>query len=148
MTDLLARVLEGADVAGLWRAEVVEVTESGTVIVSGEHDSCELVRCDMLVTTDTAPPGLAAGDSVLTWAGARGGRPVVLGRIGPSRGLTPEAGAVPDTLTIEAKQSLTIRVGEGSITIREDGKILIRGKDLVSHAHRTNRIKGGAVAIN
>ena len=29
-----------------------------------------------------------------------------------------------------------------------DGKILIKGKDLVSHAQRTNRIKGGSVAIN
>jgi hypothetical protein len=56
--------------------------------------------------------------------------------------------AVSDTLTIEAKHSLTLRVGDGSITIREDGKILIKGKDLVSHATRMNRIKGGSVQIN
>jgi len=41
-----------------------------------------------------------------------------------------------------------LRVGDGSITIREDGKVLIKGKDLVSHAQRMNRIKGGAVSIN
>ncbi len=55
---------------------------------------------------------------------------------------------VSDELVLEAKHSLTLRVGEGSITIREDGKILIKGKDLVSHAQRLNRIKGGAVQIN
>jgi len=54
----------------------------------------------------------------------------------------------PDTLLLEAKESLTLRVGDGSITIRADGKILIKGKELVSHAEKMNRIKGGAVAIN
>ena len=78
--------------------------------------------------------------------------PVVMGRIGRAR---PEIddGAdqgdeMPETLFLEAKHSLTLRVGDGSITIREDGKILIKGKGLVSHAQRMNRIKGGAVSIN
>jgi hypothetical protein len=55
---------------------------------------------------------------------------------------------IPDTLVLEAKSSLTLRVGDGSITIRADGKILIKGKDLVSYATRVNRIKGGSVSIN
>jgi hypothetical protein len=81
--------------------------------------------------------------------------PVVLGQVGA---LKPAVGAAgpepasgvssPDSIVLEAKQTLTLRVGDGSITIREDGKILIKGKDLVSHATRTNRIKGGSVQIN
>ena len=55
---------------------------------------------------------------------------------------------VPDTLLLEATEELTLRVGDGSITIRKDGKILIKGTDLVSSAKRMNRVKGGAVAIN
>lgn len=55
---------------------------------------------------------------------------------------------VPDTLILEASKAVTLRAGDGSITIRADGKILIKGKDLVSQAKNTNRIKGGAVAIN
>ena len=51
-------------------------------------------------------------------------------------------------MVLEAKRRLTLKCGDGSITIREDGKILIKGKDLVSHATRMNRIKGGAVQIN
>lgn len=54
----------------------------------------------------------------------------------------------PETLVLEAREELTLRVGDGSITIRKDGKILIRGTDLVSHARRMNRVKGGAVSIN
>jgi hypothetical protein len=54
----------------------------------------------------------------------------------------------PDHVVLQAKQSLTLRAGEASITMRDDGKILIKGHDVVSHAKRTNRIKGGSVAIN
>jgi hypothetical protein len=51
-------------------------------------------------------------------------------------------------LVLEATREMTLRVGDGSITIRKDGKILIKGTDLVSHAKRMNRVKGGAVSIN
>ena len=64
----------------------------------------------------------------------------MLGRIGR---VDPQKEVV-----IQARESLTLRVGDGSITIRADGKILIKGKDLVSHAQRANRIRGGSVAIN
>jgi hypothetical protein len=78
-------------------------------------------------------------------------RGILLGRVGPSVGLLPEAipeEEMPEELVIEASKSVTLRVGDGSITIREDGKVLIKGKDLVSHAQRMNRIRGGAVSIN
>ena len=55
---------------------------------------------------------------------------------------------MPDELTLEAASQLSLKCGEGSITIRNDGKILIKGKNLVSLALETNRIKGGSVAIN
>jgi hypothetical protein len=67
----------------------------------------------------------------------------VLGRLGSSH--SREA---PESLVLEAAEELTLRVGQGSITLGKDGKILIKGKDLVSHAQRMNRIKGGSVSIN
>jgi len=106
------------------------------------------VTCDVLETSSSAIP-FASNESVLVWVEAAQGseRGIVLGRITES-----DTGArsveTPDELVIEARRSLTLRVGSGSITIREDGKILIKGKDLVSHATRLNRIKGGAVQIN
>ena len=51
-------------------------------------------------------------------------------------------------IVLEARKGMTLRVGEGSITLRADGKILIKGKDLVSHARRMNRIRGGSVSLN
>jgi hypothetical protein len=81
---------------------------------------------------------------VAAWRWKRG---VILGRIGSAAAIGPTSD-LPDELTLEAKQSVTLRAGQGSITIREDGKILIKGKDLVSHATRMNRIRGGSVSIN
>jgi hypothetical protein len=90
---------------------------------------------------------LHAGDCVLIWGVEATDEPVVIGRVGPAHGeRAPDE--TPAVLTIEAQHSLTLRVGDGSITIRDDGKILIKGKDLVSHAQRLNRIKGGSVSIN
>lgn len=120
-----------------------------------------------LVVAAADPVALSRGDEVVCWIdGEEQDRGLILGRIGsavtvspgtvdapmsPASNTEPEhpdAPPVPESIVLEAKQSLTLRVGEGSITIREDGKILIKGKDLVSHAQRMNRIKGGAVSIN
>ena len=54
----------------------------------------------------------------------------------------------PDELVIEAGRQVTIRCGEGSLIIRRDGRVLIRGLDIVCRATRANRIKGAQVAIN
>lgn len=144
----------------LVRGQVVAVeseTLYGVAVRNGEEEW--MVVADLLVTSQ-AGVQLRAGDSVLCWLenGDRG-RGVILGRIAPAEVDTDDeqvatipreedGTAAPAELVIQAHQSLTLRVGEASITIREDGKILIKGKDLVSHAQRMNRIKGGAVSIN
>jgi len=64
------------------------------------------------------------------------------------RGADANVEDAPDELVMEARKNLVLRCGAGSITLRADGKVLIRGKDLVARARRTHRIKGGSVAIN
>jgi hypothetical protein len=119
----------------------VNSVEEGTIYC----DANDLrLSCDCLQISSVGLQ-LLPGDEVLIVAPTEPtGRGVVIGRIGTHK----TAGEVPDELVLEAKQTLTLRVGEGSITIREDGKILIKGKDLVSHATRRNRIRGGSVEIN
>ena len=137
------------------RARIVLVHEDSSVSATNESDNGRL-RCDVLQTGAGSTLGLAVGDTVLLWQPEQeNARGVILGRIGPSHAPERELAherdpgeEMPDMLVLEAKKHLTLRVGEGSITIREDGKILIKGKDLVSHAQRMNRIKGGSVSIN
>ena len=51
-------------------------------------------------------------------------------------------------LVISAGQELVLKCGESTIILTKDGKITIRGKQLLSRAEGANRIKGGAVQIN
>ena len=143
----------GAD--AIVRAIVVQPNEDGSVLVSTGNRT---FVCDRLIT-GAEPLELAPQDQVLCVVpSAPDGRGVLVGRIGLSHAVhatAPIAGEDPDRvdprpneLLLEARQQLTLRVGDGSITIRADGKILIKGTDLVSHAKRMNRIKGGAVSIN
>ena len=131
----------------LQRAHVSKVISDGLIVLSAEATE---VACDLLQTAEQGSLRLAPGDEVLVWIPARSmARGVVLGRIGPAQAVEARAEAqASEELVLEASQNLTLRCGEGSITIRADGKILIKGTDLVSSARRMNRIKGGAVSIN
>ena len=119
-------------------------------VFSGQQDGLFLVEvddrtilCDLLITS-ALPHQLQAGSSVIILLPRHeNDRGVILGQVS-----TPAPRSVPDELIIKARKNLRIECGEGSITLRDDGKILIKGKDLVSRAQRMNRIKGGGVAIN
>lgn len=133
----------------LVRGTVVDDQAEGLVPVDCDDGDVGPVECVLLQTSEGPGLQLAPGDAVLVWLPEAEDHPgVILGRIGPARSPAPQPDEPPDELIFEAKQSLTLKCGEGSITLRGDGKILIKGKDLVSRAQRMNRIKGGAVAIN
>lgn len=108
-----------------------------------------VLACDVLEAPGGGPIVLAEDDVVLVvFPDAAAGRGVVVGRIGRPIRQGSTAKAPPEEIVLEATKGLTLKVGEGSITLREDGRVLIRGRDLVSHARRLNRIRGGSVAIN
>ena len=51
-------------------------------------------------------------------------------------------------IVLEADDEIELRCGKGSITIRKDGKIVVKGTNLLSRSSGPHRIKGGNVAIN
>jgi hypothetical protein len=147
VSGLMELATRAGSATRLGLARVVRVDITGSVIVSGLDSAAGELSCRLLVTSPAGPLVLYPGDDVLVVRGDDVDEGIVLGRVGPSRS-APAEPAVPEELIIEARRNLMLKVGDGSITIREDGKILIKGKDLVSHAQRMNRIKGGSVAIN
>ena len=135
------------------RATVLQMYGDGRVSVRCACRS-QASLCRIITVSDATRLLLAPDDIVILLHGVDAdGADLILGRVGESIAPAPtprqpDTVPVPDTLVIEANQRLVLRVGDGSITIRDDGKILIKGKDLVSHAQRVNRIKGGSVQIN
>jgi hypothetical protein len=51
-------------------------------------------------------------------------------------------------VTLSAHDSITLRCGDASITLNREGKIIIRGAHVVTHASGVNRICGASVELN
>lgn len=49
---------------------------------------------------------------------------------------------------IVAERELVFRCGKSSVTLSRDGKITIRGEEIVSRANGANRIQGGSIQLN
>lgn len=72
--------------------------------------------------------------------------PIVLGVVQPEESREVEIDG--QTIVVSAQHTLTFECGEASITLNRDGKIVIRGAHVVSHAAGVNRIRGGSVQLN
>lgn len=136
--DLPVFLAQGASV--VVQATLVELRADGCLLASiGER----LCICDVLLPGGSGVPVLAPGDRVLVVHLARSERPVVLGRIGRYTDQSVNA-----QVTIEATECLTLRCGEASVDLRADGKVMIRGEDVLVRAKGTKRIRAGTVSIN
>lgn len=51
-------------------------------------------------------------------------------------------------ITLSAENEIVLRCGHASITLTRAGKVIIRGKYLLSRSSGVNQIKGGSVQIN
>jgi hypothetical protein len=51
-------------------------------------------------------------------------------------------------LVFEGQEEIVLKCGLGSLTIRADGHIVVKGTRLVSRATETNKIRGATVQIN
>lgn len=128
------------------RGTVVEMLDSGEIMLRCPSVKGGSMRCDLLESADTAWQKLQPGDPVLVLAPASPDENgCVLGRIGRYK---PATAPPTDHLVIEAGETLTLKCGESSVDLRKDGKLMIRGNDVLTRARRTQRIKGGTVAIN
>jgi hypothetical protein len=117
------------------------------------------------VTFPNAPPEGIAARAMLTltredigrevalmFEGGDPSRPIVMGRMAmPAAQENPpriEAEVDNRRVEIEAQEQLVLRCGESSITLTRAGKIIIRGKYVLSQSAGVNRIQGGSVEIN
>ena len=53
-----------------------------------------------------------------------------------------------ERVVLEGKNEIVLKCGEASITLRRDGKMVLRGAYIETYAKGVNRIKGGSVKIN
>jgi hypothetical protein len=53
-----------------------------------------------------------------------------------------------ERLLLSADREIVLRCGKSSITLTRDGKVVVRGSDLLQISSGTTRLKGAAVEIN
>lgn len=122
------------------RAHVVEIRDDGLIGVRMATGSAFLCEClDNLI----AEKPLQAGDRVLALLPVQRNPGVVLGRIGRHHPPTPVR-----NLQLHATDSLSLTCGAASMELRSDGKLVIRGDDVLVRARGTQRIKAATVSIN
>jgi hypothetical protein len=96
-----------------------------------------------------------AREVLLAFDGDRDDLPIIVGLLEP----LPSAGAmqaVPPTealidgkrIVLEGQEEIVLRCGKASITLRSNGRVVVRGAYVETRAEGVNRIKGGAVKIN
>lgn len=91
----------------------------------------------------------ANAEVVLGFEDGDPGRPIVLGLVEQGFSREPaEARIDGQRVVIAGKEEVELRCGEATITLRANGKVVIRGAYVETRASGTNRIKGGSVQIN
>jgi hypothetical protein len=95
--------------------------------------------------------------AVLAFEDGDESRPIVLGIINAfsptaaetaRNGVVVEADADGQRVRLQAQQEVVLQCGLSSITLKRNGKVVIRGSYVETHASGTNRIKGGNVRVN
>jgi Domain of unknown function (DUF6484) len=145
----MATTVENKPSAG-WRTG--GVPEIGVLVDIGA-DGTPMVEYggeDGPVSARTAIPSASRGDIVLLlFDHGDLRRPIIIGIVRDTfEGFPKRLKIAAKELLIEGAETVTLRCGESSLTLRRDGKTVLKGKEVVSRASRTNRIKGSTVQIN
>jgi hypothetical protein len=129
----------------LGRIVAVEASGLPLVTVDGDPDT-EPVRAAATVPVTERN----VGSSVTLLLPSDGSPPIVNGVV---RAAAPVADGVQvvldgERLLLEADREIVLQCGKSSITLTREGKVVIRGADLLEASTGRHRIKGGTVEIN
>ncbi len=73
--------------------------------------------------------------------------PLVIGLIQPP--VTDLSATVDDEVVVlEARERIELRCGKAKVVLTKDGRILIKGTDVMSRSEGPNRLKGASIQIN
>lgn len=96
-----------------------------------------------------------ACELLLVFDGQRSDRPIIVGVLNAAQQEQAAAIEAPrevqvdgKRVVLDAKDEIVLRCGKASITLRRNGRVVIRGAYVETRSEGVNRVKGGAVKIN
>ena len=99
----------------------------------------------------TAIASASAGDTVLlVFDGGDPTRPIIVGIVRDrfEKSHPQRLKIAAKEIIVEGTEEVSLRCGESSLILRKDGKAILKGREVLSRASRSNRIKGATVQIN
>lgn len=140
--DGLAQCASGSPCVG----RVVEVTTTGELLVDFPGNESGPIRARMAMASPLETPDQAV---LLVFENGDMGLPIIAGAIRETNGATPPTRSRDrNEVVLEASKQLTLVCGKSSITLRSDGRVIIKGAEILSRASGTNKVRGASVAIN
>lgn len=152
ITELIGNV-SGAIRVG----QLVDVDEEGRLWVDYADNSYGPMEARVLMGVGSEIQMLTINQSVLlVFENGDPCSPILVGHIedrvklSPERGPRPHFQVVADDkkIVIRAEQEIQLLCGKGSISLKQDGKIVLKGTKISSRSSGQNKIKGSAVSIN
>ena len=144
-------------------ATIVALEPDGTPLVDlGDGSEVLAARLAVRATRERIEDAIASGQqAVVLFEGGDRTRPLIVGFIEtvdprPQAGEADAGDVMPFVdvdvdgrrLTVTAKDEIVLKCGKASITLRRNGRVIVRGTYVETHSDGTNRIKGGQVQIN
>jgi hypothetical protein len=88
------------------------------------------------------------GAVLLVFEQERSDQPVIVGLLDPTPRKPTEVLVDGKRVVLDGQDEVVLRCGESSITLRRNGRVVIRGTYVETRAQGVNRIRGGSVQIN
>jgi hypothetical protein len=146
-------------------AAIVAVRADGAPTIQYADGSIASARLAVLATREHLDAAIARRQqTVVLFENGDRLRPLIVGFIETPALHVPDTAAFehdtrPQTPRIEAdvdgrrvrltaQDEIVLQCGKASVTLRRNGRVIIRGTYVESHSQGTNRIKGGQVQIN
>lgn len=160
--DVLPHRLSEAmfDVSAVHLATVVAVTDDGEIHVQIDPGGPAVIaRLALPATRERIDLAIATcQQTVVVFENGDRARPIIIGfieTVQPSP-VTPPAETVQvveadvdgKRVRVTAQDEIVLQCGSASVTLRRNGRVLIRGTYVETRSDGTNRIKGGQVQIN
>lgn len=124
---------------GVHRAEIVGIAPDGRPqVLIPTLGEAPLIALSLVPVTAASVGRLAAVTMM-------DDQPLILGLIQPR---PPEVEADGEKLVLEARREMTLRCGKASITMTADGRVTIRGTQVLSRSDGPNRVQGASVQLN
>jgi hypothetical protein len=132
---------------------LVKIADDGHVWIELEADGDLVSACCVRATALVPLTGRDVEAALVVWQ-APDTLAVVLGRQVPAtveaREPEPVLEAMVDgrRVVLQADEEVVLRCGESSITLKRNGRVVIKGAYVETASRGVNRIKGGSVKIN